>query len=134
MYPGDEEVMLRIFIVSRPTYTPESVILAAQDREDAKRKAHGILGGDKDRYVVTPITNKGEQTIVILPHGPRTLTSRVEEWKHLMDTYPRDGWDGAGEAIARHDAKVIDLERELDKYEPGWRDVVEFRPRTHLPR
>lgn len=56
-----------IFIVSHPGHDPENVILSATDREDAKRLSQVFLEGDKEHYVVEPITKHGEKTVVILP-------------------------------------------------------------------
>ena len=55
-----------IFIVSRPGRTPENVILSARDREAAKRASAPILGGDKEHYVVEPITRHGHHTVFLL--------------------------------------------------------------------
>lgn len=36
-------------------------ITFAEDREDAKRKAHQWMGGDKEHYTVSPLTEPGDR-------------------------------------------------------------------------
>lgn len=46
----------------------------------------------------------------------------VQAWDRLMINYPSDGWDGAADAIARHDARVRTVEADLDTSNPGWHE------------
>lgn len=48
-------------------YTHAIVSVRTKDgdqREEAKRNAHALLGGDPDKYAVTPLTNFGEQVAI----------------------------------------------------------------------
>lgn len=47
-------------ILFRVTQKNTHVITWANDREDAKREAHPLLGGDPDRYIVDPLTEMGD--------------------------------------------------------------------------
>lgn len=62
--------------------------------------------------------------------------SKLENWRHLMTTWPPDGWDGAGDLIARHAGVVHEIEHQLDAADPAWRDedLHRYRPRTPDPR
>lgn len=55
-------------------------------------------------------------------------------WIGLMRSFPRDGWDGAGDAIARHDRRVMELEAELDALDSDWHDDQDMPRRSHDPR
>lgn len=56
-----------IFIVARPGAPIENVIVGARDREDAKTLAHAILSGNKEEYIVDPITQNGSRTVFLIP-------------------------------------------------------------------
>lgn len=55
-----------VFFVHHPGQYIENVIVEAQSREHAKRHAAHILGGDRDKYVVDPITKNGSRTVFLL--------------------------------------------------------------------
>lgn len=63
---------LGVFLVTSPHQSNLNVIGSARNREMAKDLAMTVLGGDKDKYVVTPITEEGKRTIFI------TVTETVE--------------------------------------------------------
>ena len=58
--------MTQVFLVHLNLDDFENVILIAKGREDAKQRARRILGGDPDKYVVTPITELGSTTTFLL--------------------------------------------------------------------
>lgn len=37
------------------------VFVIAKGREEAKKQAHGWIGGDREQYVVSPLTNPGDR-------------------------------------------------------------------------
>ncbi len=57
------------------------------------------------------------------------MSIKTGQWELLMATFPSDGWDGAADLIARHDAAVCRLESALDADEPGWHDALTDPPR-----
>jgi broad specificity phosphatase PhoE len=57
---------LQVWLVHRNEDDYINVILTANGREMAKRVAHGILRGDPDSYVVSPITESGSRTIIMV--------------------------------------------------------------------
>lgn len=60
-----------------------------------------------------------------------TIQERIEEWARMMRGFPSDGWDGAAQLIAEHDARVRDMERKMDEECPEWRDLhLRFSPRS----
>lgn len=48
-------------ILFQVTNNNAHVITWSFDREDAKRRAAPWLSGDRDKYVVTPLTNPGDR-------------------------------------------------------------------------
>lgn len=44
----------------------ENVIVTADGREMAKRMAFGLLFGNMDEYIVTPITELGSRTVFMI--------------------------------------------------------------------
>lgn len=62
------------------------------------------------------------------------MNDLISQWEWLMKSFPSDGWDGAGNAIARHDQQVVELERQLDIKFPDWRESgLRYPPRTVAP-
>jgi hypothetical protein len=57
-----------IFLVTREGFTV-NVIVETTDRESAKCHADHFLGGDPDRYVVTPLTKPGDNTVFLVGGG-----------------------------------------------------------------
>lgn len=55
-----------VFLVQRREQFISNVIVEARTREYAKSHSAYILGGDPDKYVVTPITKAGERTIFLI--------------------------------------------------------------------
>lgn len=55
-----------IFLVQRPKNVIENMIVTADSREMAKQMARGILGGDPELYVITPLTEPGSRTVLMV--------------------------------------------------------------------
>lgn len=58
--------MNHVFLVYHNKDDFQNVIVVANDREKAKRRAQRILGGDPDKYIVTPVTERGSYTTFLL--------------------------------------------------------------------
>lgn len=52
-----------VFIIRPNQDAKEHVICTARDREDAKNKAWGVFHGNRDHYIVTPLTQKGDLVV-----------------------------------------------------------------------
>lgn len=63
---------LAVFLVTSPSRRNLNVVISVNDRETAKELAQSVLGGNKDNYVVTPVTKRGTRTIFV------TVTETVE--------------------------------------------------------
>jgi hypothetical protein len=55
-----------VFLIKRRDNPVLNVIASADGREMAKRMAVGILRGNPDQYIVTPITEHGSRTILMV--------------------------------------------------------------------
>ena len=55
-----------IFLVKRPHHPISNVLVTADGREMAKRMAFPVLMGDMDKYIVTPITEHGSRTVLMV--------------------------------------------------------------------
>lgn len=89
----------------------------------AARARYGKEGWNDDRkYQVLKLTDRyvGTDRLDVDLRGEPEDESLLDQWKRLMSTYPRDGWDGAARAIAEHDREVISIELALDEKSPGW--------------
>lgn len=57
-----------IFLVHNPGRSVENIIVIAEDREEAKCRAHYILKADPDKYIVDVITNQASKTLFLNLH------------------------------------------------------------------
>jgi hypothetical protein len=57
---------MMVFLVKRRDNHALNVIVTADGREMAKRMAFGLLFGNMDEYIVTPITEEGTRTILMV--------------------------------------------------------------------
>jgi hypothetical protein len=55
-----------VFLVTNPDKPGLNMLVTADGREMAKRMAVGILKGNMDQYVVTPITIPGTRTVLMI--------------------------------------------------------------------
>jgi hypothetical protein len=57
---------MQVWVVHRNADDFLNVVTTADSREMAKRMAAGILKGDPDKYIVTPVTKRGSRTVLIV--------------------------------------------------------------------
>jgi hypothetical protein len=57
---------MQVWLVHHNVDDYRNVVVTADSREMAKRVAEGVLEGNPDTYVVTPVTERGSHTTLIV--------------------------------------------------------------------